>query len=107
MRGSSTLIALGVAVALAGPATAGDRTIVQKDKEFSEQTLSLKTGDRLTFTNADSFTHNVYSATKGMEFDLRTQAPGSSSTVPFAKAGSLLVECAIHPKMKLQVTVAP
>lgn len=107
MRVKTSLLAVGVAVALAGPATAADHTILQKDKAFPQPTLAIKAGDRITFTNGDPFTHNVFSATKGMEFDLRTQNPGQSSTVPFSKAGSLLVECAIHPKMKLQVQIVP
>jgi len=107
MRVTIRLLAVGLAVIVAGPASAADHSIIQKDKAFSEKTLAIKVGDRITFSNADSITHNVFSATRGMEFDLRTQVPGQSSTVPFSKAGSLLVECAIHPKMKLQVTVAP
>jgi plastocyanin len=107
MRLTVRLVLIGVALALAVPATAADVLIMQKDKTFSERTLNIRVGDRITFTNGDPFTHNVFSVTRGMEFDLRTQVPGQSSTVPFTKSGSLLVECAIHPKMKLQVTVAP
>jgi plastocyanin len=40
-----------------------------------------------------------------MEFDLRRQAPGATSTVPFPKEGTAEVRCSIHPKMKLIVTV--
>ena len=55
------------------------------------------------------FKHDFYVADGDaigcVEFDLRRQAPGSSSTVPFAKAGQGEVRCSIHPKMKLIVTV--
>jgi plastocyanin len=91
------------AVALAAP----DYLIIQKDRAFSVRTLTIRAGDRVVFTNADSITHNVYSVTPGLEFDLRSQAPGQSDTVTFAKQGTLVVECAIHPKMKLQVVVTP
>jgi plastocyanin len=50
-------------------------------------------------------THNVYSTTKGHEFEIKTQAPGKSDTVKFDRAGVVVVECAIHPKMRLQVNV--
>ena len=91
----------------AGPAGAGDHPIVQKDKGFAQPAVTIKAGDRLVFTNADPITHNVYSVTKGHEFELRSQAPGQSDAVPFPRPGSLDVQCAIHPKMKLQVTVLP
>jgi hypothetical protein len=40
-----------------------------------------------------------------MEFDLHRQAPGASSTIPFAKAGDAEVDCSIHPRMKVMVHV--
>ena len=91
----------------AAHARAGDHPIVQKDKAFAQSSVTIKAGDRLVFTNADPITHNVYSVTKGHEFELRSQAPGQSDVVPFPRPGSLDVQCAIHPKMKLQVTVTP
>ena len=106
-RPTFALLALGGALAVATPATAADHAVAQKDKAFSTPAITVKAGDRITFTNADSITHNVYSVTKGYEFDLKTQAPGHSDTVPFPRAGNVEVECAIHPKMKLKVTVAP
>jgi plastocyanin len=104
----STVLTLAVAlVAGAGAAGAADHGITQQDRSFSEKAVTVKAGDRLVFTNADSITHNIYSVTPGHEFELKIQKPGQSDTVPFAKAGSLEVQCAIHPKMKLQVTVTP
>ena len=91
--------------ATAMPAAAADHAILQKDKAFSQATLNIRAGDRIVFTNGDSFTHNVYSVTPGQEFELKTQHPGKSDAVPFPRAGSLEVQCAIHPKMKLRVTV--
>ena len=84
---------------------AADHEIVQKDRSFSQTEISIKPGDKLVFKNTDDVTHNVFSMTPGMEFDLRRQAPGASSTVPFDKEGVAEVRCSIHPKMKLIVTV--
>jgi plastocyanin len=84
---------------------AGDTTVVQKDREFSQNTLTIKAGDSVTFKNEDAVTHNVFSNTPGLEFDIRRQAPGGSSTVPFAKEGEVEVRCSIHPKMKLMISV--
>ena len=94
---------LGIAL----PATAAEVTIVQKDKTFSRADLQVKVGDRVTFINADTVTHNVFSATGGQEFEIRAQEPGKSTAIRFERPGSLLVECAIHPRMKLRVRVDP
>lgn len=79
--------------------------VVQKDRLFNQSEITVKPGDKITFKNTDDVTHNVFSMTPGMEFDLRRQAPGASSTVPFDKEGVSEVRCSIHPKMKLMVTV--
>jgi plastocyanin len=84
---------------------AADHEIVQSDRTFSKQEISIKVGDQVVFKNNDEVTHNVYSATAGMAFDLKRQAPGNSSTVPFPKEGTAEIQCSIHPKMKLIVHV--
>lgn len=84
---------------------AADHEVIQKDRSFSQAEITVKPGDSVTFKNSDDITHNVFSMTPGMEFDLRRQAPGASSTVPFNKEGVSEVRCSIHPKMKLMVTV--
>jgi len=87
------------------PALAANLEIGQKDRTFSQSEVTIKPGDSVVFRNLDEITHNVFSVTPGMEFDLRRQAPGASSAVPFAKEGTLEVRCSIHPKMKLLVHV--
>ncbi len=88
-------------------ARAGDTRVFQKDKSFSLENVRIQVGDTLTFVNADSVTHNVYSITRGCEFELQTQTPGNSTAVPFPHACTAQVQCAIHPKMKMTVEVAP
>ncbi|MEP6960918.1 MAG: plastocyanin/azurin family copper-binding protein [Acidobacteriota bacterium] len=90
---------------LAVPALAGEHVVTQKDRNFSQSELSIKVGDSVTFKNADAVTHNVFSVSTDMEFDIRRQAPGGSSTVTFQKVGVAEVRCSIHPRMKLIVTV--
>ena len=82
-----------------------DHSVGQKDREFSQASITVKPGDTVTFQNADTVVHNVFSSTPGMEFEIRRQAPGGSSTIPFAKEGVSEVRCSIHPKMKMLVTV--
>ena len=105
VRATRALLATAL-LAAALPAGAADLTIVQKDRSFSQPEVQLKAGDRVTFVNADGVTHNVYSATAGHEFEIRAQEPGKSTAVRFERPGTLLVECAIHPRMKLRVHVA-
>lgn len=86
-------------------ASPANHEIVQNDRAFSQQEITIKIGDQITFKNGDEVTHNVYSVTPGMTFDLRRQAPGKSSSVPFPREGTSQVQCSIHPKMKLIVHV--
>jgi plastocyanin len=59
----------------------------------------------VTFVNDDDNVHNVYSATPGQEFDLGAQQPGTAGSHVFATSGEVKVRCAIHPRMRLTVTV--
>ena len=90
---------------LTAAAWAAEHAVIQKDREFSQTQLTVKPGDSVVFKNSDSVTHNVFSTTPGLEFDIRRQAPGGSSTVPFTKEGTVEVRCSIHPKMKLLISV--
>src|SRR5580704_10031848 len=87
--------------AMALPALAEEHKINQKGRAFSQTEITIKPGDTIVFKNSDDVTHNVFSVSPGMEFDIRRQAPGASSTVPFGKEGVAEVRCSIHPKMKL------
>jgi plastocyanin len=88
-------------------AATADPVVVQRQKAFAPAEIAIKAGQRIVFLNGDSVTHNIYSRTPGAEFEIRHQAPGRSDTVAFARAGELVVECAIHPSMRLTVRVAP
>jgi len=76
-------------------------TVTQKDKKFSETEVTIKAGQSVTFANQDLVTHNVYSKTPGMAFDLKTQKVGESSVIKFDTEGEAEVLCAIHPQMKM------
>jgi plastocyanin len=86
-------------------AWAVEETITQKGKVFSSTAVSLKKGDPLTFVNDDNVNHNIMSNSAGNEFNLGSQAPGMSTPVTFNKEGMVSVICAIHPRMKMTVTV--
>jgi plastocyanin len=86
-------------------AFAAEKTISQKGRAFSESAVTVKKGDTLTFINDDNIAHNIMSSTAGNEFNLGSQAPGASSNVTLGNAGEVAVLCAIHPRMKMSVTV--
>jgi plastocyanin len=90
----------------AGALAAADLTITQKGRVFSSEEVAIKKGGALTFLNDDSVPHNIMSASKGNEFNLGSQAPGTATDVTFKESGDVLVICAIHPRMKMTVKVA-
>jgi plastocyanin len=101
----STVSTIALAALSVLPLLAADHEITQQDRHFSQTEITIKVGDTISFKNDDEVTHNVFSATPGMEFDLHRQAPGASSTIPFGKVGDSEVDCSIHPRMKLMVHV--
>ena len=80
-------------------------TVVQKGRGFAVPSLSIKKGESIVFKNEDDVTHNVFSLSPGIKFDIKTQKPGDESKIDFAAAGKGEVRCAIHPSMKMQLTV--
>jgi len=107
MRLTTAMLVTCALITAAHAALADDVRVVQRDKRFSATRLVVKTGDLVTFVNNDEAMHNVYSATQGFSFDLGGQDPGEETTVRLSKPGVVDVRCAIHPKMKLQITVQP
>ena len=101
------LFGMGALLAAAGLAWAADHTVVQQNQQFSVRDLQVRVGDRVTFVNNDTVTHNVYSETKGLEFEIELQPPGRSDSVTFTRPGTVDVRCAIHSGMKLRVDVKP
>jgi plastocyanin len=83
------------------------QVIVQKDKAFGTTAVTLTKGDSIVFRNDDDVVHNVFSSDPDFKFNLRAQAPKTSAAVAVDKPGTFKVRCAIHPTMKLDVTVTP
>lgn len=85
--------------------SAKEYVVGQKNKEFTEKTLTLNAGDTVKFENQDPFFHNVFSLSELKTFDLGSFKKGKSKTVTFDKPGKVDVECAIHPNMRLEITI--
>jgi plastocyanin len=94
-----------LSIAAASSARAEEVSVLQEGKKFSASEVNIKAGDAVVFSNKDPVTHNVYSSTEGMAFDLKTQKPGASSTISFDHPGDAEVQCAIHPQMSMKVHV--
>ena len=86
-------------------ARAAEIVVDQKDKQFTPRALSIQVGDTVKFVNSDGFFHNVFSLSDPKTFDLGSYPQGQARTVKFETAGTVEVECAIHPNMKMTITV--
>ena len=100
-----TLLTLVITAGLSAGALAATQVIHQQGRAFSAENLTVKKGEALTFLNDDSVPHNIMSNSKGTEFNLGSQSPGTSVDVTFKEAGDVQVICAIHPRMKMLVKV--
>ena len=103
MRLRNLLIVFCVCASSTG--LAAEFTVDQQDKSFSNKSLQIKVGDTVNFRNSDPFFHNVFSLSDAKTFDLGSYPKGQSRAVKFDTAGVVEVECAIHPDMKMTITV--
>ncbi len=72
------------------------------------ETLNLKQGDTIIFANRDEVKHNVsgWNGTVNI-FDVKIQEPGPNNdrSIILDKKGNFVIQCAIHPKMKIKLKV--
>jgi plastocyanin len=99
-------VVLSMLVAGGMPAWAGDQTVGQAKKAFTVGVLKAKVGDTITFRNDDEFAHNVFSLSDVQTFDLGSYKKGEVRTVKLTAPGTIEVECAIHPEMKMKIEVS-
>ncbi|HWU56349.1 MAG TPA: plastocyanin/azurin family copper-binding protein [Rhizomicrobium sp.] len=83
-------------------AAAGDHVVSQKGRAFRPAEMTINRGESLTFTNEDSFIHQIY--VDGL-FDSEEKAPGENLNETFPRAGTFQVRCHIHPTMRMTVRV--
>jgi plastocyanin len=96
---------VAAALLLSGPASAADVEVSQLGRRFSPSEVTIKAGDTLVIHNDDEFDHHVQVPDARMKFDSGENPIGQTVRVKFPVAGTFDVGCAIHPKMKLVVTV--
>ena len=90
---------------LATTAGAADFEVGQKDKTFTHDSLSIQIGQSVSFKNEDDFFHNIFSLSDAATFDLGSFPQGEHREVTFDTAGTVEVECAIHPSMTMTIDV--
>ena len=56
--------------------------------------------------NEDPFSHNVFSLSDAKSFDLGSYGQGGAKSITLDKPGTVEVECAVHPDMKLVIEVS-
>ena len=86
-------------------AAADAPTISQFNRQFSPGQIQIARGTSVHIVNDDNVTHHVYIDSPGMQFDSGEQPVGKTVDLTFDKAGTFTLLCAIHPTMRLKVTV--
>jgi plastocyanin len=96
------LFALGGAALVAA---ANSPTVSQFNRQFTPAELHVARGTVVHIVNDDNVTHHVYVDSPDMQFDSGEQPIGQTVDLTFDKSGTFNVLCAIHPTMRLKVTV--
>lgn len=101
------LASAAVSAAMHATAWATQEIVVsQKQRAFQPNDIALRRGDTLRIVNDDGeLLHHAFIRSERMNFDSGEQEPGSAVRVRFTSAGTFQVNCAIHPRMRLTVTV--
>ena len=76
-------------------------SVVIQDSAFNPDSLTIKEGESVTWTNQDSAAHNIRIG----DFNSKTISNGESADYKFDKKGSYDYICGIHPSMKGKIIV--
>ncbi|HET7698799.1 MAG TPA: carboxypeptidase regulatory-like domain-containing protein [Vicinamibacterales bacterium] len=77
----------------------------QRDERFVPHVLAVAAGTWVDFPNTDMTYHNVFSLSKGHEFNLGRYASGRSRAWRFDRPGIVRVFCEIHSHMSAFILV--
>ena len=90
--------------ASSGGAAAETAKATIKDFTFGPETVTVKAGGSVTWTNKDSANHNVAFDDKSVK-GIGNLREGQNGKVSFAKAGTYAYVCTYHPGMEGKVIV--
>jgi plastocyanin len=90
--------------ATSSSSSGGGVAIKMANIAFDPKAVTVKVGQKITWTNDDSTDHNV-TADSGADF--KSDNFGKDGTFEFTpdKAGTIAYECTLHPGMKATITV--
>jgi plastocyanin len=103
-NGGSTSSSSAPASTSASSSSGGGVAIKMQNIAFDPKAVTVKVGQKVTWTNDDSTDHNV-TADSGADF--KSDNFGKDGTFSFTptKAGAVKYECTIHPGMVATLTV--
>ena len=79
------------------PVQSGIVHITYQNISIAPDTVKVKVGSRIIWTNMDSVEHNVTSQSGPQQFASGTFGEGRSYTIKVSKPGVIHYECTIHP----------
>jgi amicyanin len=100
--GCAALIATALLI-VGSQARAADAEVTIDNFTFSPQTLTIKAGTKVTWTNRDDIPHTVASTTKA--FKSPALDTDDSYSFAFTTAGSYEYFCSLHPHMTGTIVV--
>ena len=84
----------------AAPSSSGGGVAVKMQNiAFAPKAVTVKVGQKITWTNDDSTDHNV-TADSGASFKSKDFGQGATFSFTPTKAGTITYECTLHPNMK-------
>ena len=82
------------------------RIVLQKGRHYDPGDLYLRRGDTIALVNGDqNAVHHAFVEADRFAFDAGDQEPGRQTTLVLKEAGDFIIQCGIHPKMKLTIHV--
>lgn len=105
--GTLALIGTGIALEAAWASLpAATRIVLQKGSRYWPNDLYLRRGDTITLRNGDArLIHHAFIEADRFSFDAGDQSPGAETRLILATPGDFIIQCGIHPKMKLTLHV--
>jgi plastocyanin len=83
----------------AASSSGGGVAVKMANIAFAPKDVTVKVGQKITWTNDDSTDHNV-TADSGADFKSKDFGMGGTFEFTATKAGKITYECTLHPNMK-------
>ena len=79
--------------------------ISQKNRTYAPGSVTVRAGETVRIINDDIFLHHAFVDSETLQYDSGSMEEGETRDIAFPVAGEYTIKCAIHPKMRLKVTV--